>query len=236
MKEHDYKYWKTFFDHEIKKYGDGDIHGIASWDDVTHIKYWEFISTIIGHVTDKKILDVGGGNSNYNALTKSNLVINIDIAEEQLRYAIKHNTLPMVGNAVILPFKNQSFDYVLCIGVFQCIMLNDRIKLMNELHRVCKPGGLLFIETPNKAALVRKLLRLKYVITNLSMPTLSNLNYVSLQEFVNFIKKLNYLYEIYVIFLIYRPLDFVSFTTKITNFRKNDWFVTDFVFVLRRRY
>ena len=175
-------------------------------------------------------------------LANSNQIYNIDISDEQLKRSKEYGILPILGNAITLPFKNESFDHVLCIGVFQYILHGDRMKLLNELYRVCKSDGLIFIETPNKAALVRKLLKIKSIIKNpFSLIFRRNhiqflSNYVSLREFMSYLMKLKGLYEIYTIFLIYRPLkDFVTFTTKTdtANSLIAQWLCTDFVFVIR---
>ena len=242
IKEHDYEFWRDHFNAAIEGYGE-NVRGVGGWDEITHIKYMELILTILGHISNKKILDVGGGYGlNTIELAKSNHVYNLDLSEGQLKRSIKHNLLPICGNAIALPFKNESFDYVLCIGGFQYIPHGDRMKLLNELYRVCKSDGLIFIETPNKAALVRKLLKIKSIIKNpFSLIFRRNhiqflSNYVSLREFMSYLMKLKGLYEIYTIFLIYRPLkDFVTFTTKTdtANSLIAQWLCTDFVFVIR---
>ena len=242
IKEHDYVYWRDHFNAIIKNYGE-TIRGNAAWDEITHIKYKELILTILGHISNKKILDVGGGYGMKTIeLAKSNQVYNLDFSDGYLNHSIKNNLLPIMGNAIALPFKNESFDYVLCVDVFQSIRQADKMRLLKELHRVCKRGGLIFIGSANRSALVRKLCRLTDIIKNpVSLfrrtPIQFRSNMVSLHEFTNYLTKLNN-YEINTIFLLYRPLkDFVSFSTRINTAKSPiaRWLCTGFIFVIVKR-
>jgi len=50
------------------------------------------------------------------------------------------------NDGVKIPFKENSFDAVMIVAVLTCIIRdNDQKKLMNEVKRVIKPGGILFI-------------------------------------------------------------------------------------------
>ena len=242
IKEHDYEYWRDYFNTASEDYGE-NVRGVGAWDEITHIKYKQLILTVLGHISNKKVLDVGGGyGMNVIELAQSNQVYNLDLSEGQLKLSKKHSLIPIRGNAIALPFDDESFDYVLCISVFQSIKRGDRMKLLNELHRVCKHDGLIFIETPNKAALVRKLLKVKSIVTKpVSLFKRNRVqvltNYTSLQEFVSYLTKLNDI-KIYTIFLIYRPLkDLVTFTTDINTAKAliSQWLCTDFVFVIVKR-
>ena len=46
-----------------------------------------------------------------------------------------------------LPFENNSFKEIICHHV--CEHLQDLSSLMGELHRICKPGGVISIEVPH---------------------------------------------------------------------------------------
>ena len=43
------------------------------------------------------------------------------------------------GSALELPFADQTFDLLTCLGVIE--RLRDRAKVLREMHRVVKPGG-----------------------------------------------------------------------------------------------
>ena len=46
------------------------------------------------------------------------------------------------------PFENGAFDRVKCVHVLEHVDRALLVPVMNELHRILKPGGLLFVETP----------------------------------------------------------------------------------------
>jgi len=92
------------------------------------------------------ILDVGCGPAEWTiAASKYNkLVIGIDkvlyldlINKKLLKYKIK-NVKFKVANAENMPFKDSSFDYVICSLVLPYV---NNEKVMNEIKRVLKKGG-----------------------------------------------------------------------------------------------
>lgn len=56
----------------------------------------------------------------------------------------------MVGGIVQLPFKDNSFDSVLCSGVLE--YLTEIESAIKEMSRVLKPGGRLIVTFPNKSS------------------------------------------------------------------------------------
>ncbi len=52
----------------------------------------------------------------------------------------------MVSNTAELPFSNEIFDGILCLGVMQHLISGDREKTAAEFYRTLKKGGLLFFE------------------------------------------------------------------------------------------
>ncbi len=70
------------------------------------------------------------------------------------------NHLACQGRAVVakpehLPFRDCTFDFVLCIGVVQ--YLNRADELVKELARVAKRGGLVIVSSANKEAIARRI-------------------------------------------------------------------------------
>lgn len=91
-----------------------------------------------------KILDLGCGSGYVGeSLTKGNKVIFLDSSEEEIK-DIKG--LKLVGDALNLPFKNESFDLVLCADVLEHIK-NDGMVLKN-IYNILKKGGKAIIAVP----------------------------------------------------------------------------------------
>jgi Methylase involved in ubiquinone/menaquinone biosynthesis len=52
-----------------------------------------------------------------------------------------------LGDAMHLPFRESSFDVVICAQVYEHVP--DDIRLFDEIHRVLKAGGIVFFSGPN---------------------------------------------------------------------------------------
>jgi protein-L-isoaspartate(D-aspartate) O-methyltransferase len=97
-----------------------------------------------------RVLDIGCGKAFILYEMKQlmpDLVINgIDVSQ----YALD-NTLDEIrpflkaGNAVNLPFQNDSFDLVFSLNTFHNLYIYDLEKAVKELERVKKPGGSSYI-------------------------------------------------------------------------------------------
>jgi SAM-dependent methyltransferase len=97
------------------------------------------------------ILEVGGGESGLTALLfpqaqVTNLDFNPEYAQapcnqqKQVRF--------VCGDATDLPFENQSFDAITMFDLLEHVP--DDKKAISEALRVLRPGGFLFISTPNE--------------------------------------------------------------------------------------
>jgi SAM-dependent methyltransferase len=94
------------------------------------------------------VLDAGCGTGRYSAawrnLFPAAAVVGVDINDIILKSGqVKAGALtPINGNLEALPFRSGSFDVVMSRGVIM-ITRNPR-RALEELVRVCKPGGLLY--------------------------------------------------------------------------------------------
>lgn len=100
----------------------------------------------------KKFLDVGCGLG-YFSVRASKFgarIYGIDIGNRLV--GICRNRCPKgkfsVASGAKLPFKDNSFDIVLCTEVIEHV--NDQKGVINEIFRVLKKDGYLVITTPNK--------------------------------------------------------------------------------------
>lgn len=100
------------------------------------------------------ILDIGcGAGHGSNSLAKKyGKVRGVDISEEAIAYAKENWALDniefKVGSAMDIPYPDNTFDAVAAFEVFE--HLSDWRKFLSEIRRVLKPGGIVYISTPNK--------------------------------------------------------------------------------------
>ena len=119
-----------------------------------------------------KILDAGGGPGRYTIdLAKKGCHMTLlDISDKELDLAkrkIKQNRVEKfvdsidLGSITELPYKDNSFDMVLCLGgpLSHLRTTADRKKAIKELVRVAKPGAPIFISVMNRAAVLNLCVR-----------------------------------------------------------------------------
>lgn len=87
------------------------------------------------------ILDLGCGTGYY--LKKFSRIVGVDISKGMLNQAKKTKKPVVFGRAENLPFKDRTFDTVLCI--FSVLNLADREKTVQEIYRVLKPKGMVLV-------------------------------------------------------------------------------------------
>ncbi len=107
-----------------------------------------------GKNSQRLVLDVGCGTGGYTlALRKAGLrVVGLDASEAMLKIARRKLQANFVrADALSLPFKNEVFDGVLSITLFEFIF-NPEVAL-KEIYRVLKPEGEIIIGTMNGKSL-----------------------------------------------------------------------------------
>ena len=99
----------------------------------------------------EKVLEIGVGSGQSLGLYPDNIsVVGIDISEKMLdkasakigREHLKNKQLLMM-DAELLEFDDNSFDKIAIMHVYSVVPCPD--KMINEVKRVCKPGGDIFI-------------------------------------------------------------------------------------------
>ncbi|MDR0372440.1 MAG: methyltransferase domain-containing protein [Nitrososphaerota archaeon] len=107
------------------------------------------ISTIMSNSNiGAKALDIGCGSGAYTAsLLKIGYdIIGVDKSVEQIANA-KKVISAFVGNAISLPFENQSLDLCLMIMMLHQIPSYEIKNALSETYRILKNGGKLIIKT-----------------------------------------------------------------------------------------
>lgn len=126
-----------------------------------------------------RVLDVGCGTGEY-VLRAGKLgfsAYGVEPAEAMRNVAIEKNPGSTIldGVATALPFPDDTFDLVICIEVLRYLHRSDNRQALREMHRVLKPGGIMFLTTVNRYALdgfylhyrLRRLLQANRVSTSL---------------------------------------------------------------------
>ncbi|MDI6867744.1 class I SAM-dependent methyltransferase [Methanoculleus sp.] len=113
------------------------------------------------------VLDAGCSNGvlllSYIKEKDGRKAVGIDIGSGNLKNAfstakdleVERNTYFLVGDCVDLPFKNNSFDTLICSEVIEHLFEPDRA--INEFDRVLKSEGILIVTTPNPLHIFKKI-------------------------------------------------------------------------------
>lgn len=118
-----------------------------------HLKYFlEYFSPHIRKNNSKSaILDVGCGAGlvGKELVKKGFQVYGVDFSLEAIKFGQRENPEINFQHSSIYkqPFSNETFDIIICLGVFQTVMYPDRA--LFEMARILKTGGILIIRTLN---------------------------------------------------------------------------------------
>jgi SAM-dependent methyltransferase len=108
----------------------------------------DFSMQILGTPFDTDVLDLGCGNgwmSSGLGCISSTL---LDISAVNCRHARQLSTLHKVvqADAQEIPFRDCSFDVVICTDLFEHVP--STTPLVEEIHRILRPGGILLFSCP----------------------------------------------------------------------------------------
>jgi SAM-dependent methyltransferase len=109
-------------------------------------------------IRERDVVDVGCG---YGSLVLAALdagahsVTGVDVSEAALATAKTHIHDPrvrfLVGDASRLPLADSSVDAALCFEVIEHVPRGTERTMIAEIRRVLRPGGRLFLSTPNRS-------------------------------------------------------------------------------------
>jgi ubiquinone/menaquinone biosynthesis C-methylase UbiE len=106
----------------------------------------------------EKILDLGCGSSKI--LEAFPQAIGMDVAFNKLRYRRRLINPLVNGDILAVPFKNHSFDELICSSVIEHV--KDDKHIFKEFNRILKPGGILILGTPDYAKVLWNIIEKLY--------------------------------------------------------------------------
>ncbi len=109
------------------------------------------VSSHLGDLNGKRVLDAGCGKGRFSAIIKRRYpqadVTALDISDQMLRY-VPPGIRTVKGGILDMPFEESWFDAVICIEALEhAVQIAEGVK---ELTRVLAPGGKLIIIDKNK--------------------------------------------------------------------------------------
>lgn len=106
-----------------------------------------------------KILDIGCGSGYLDSILskQAELYAGVDFVDERKAEDFTF----LVSSALYLPFKNSSFDIVICNHVIEHVPEQD--KVLGEINRVLKEDGVCYITSPNKLWPIEPHLKLPFL-------------------------------------------------------------------------
>jgi 2-polyprenyl-3-methyl-5-hydroxy-6-metoxy-1,4-benzoquinol methylase len=122
--------------------------------------YYKVEELIESYPQDKAVaLDIGCGNGfdTIKLLKKSSQVTGLDV-ENFVREEYRGYFKFVLGDGVTMPFRKSSFDLITCWEVIEHV--KDPKQFLKEIFRILKPGGVLFLSTPNRLRLSNRLINL----------------------------------------------------------------------------
>jgi tRNA (uracil-5-)-methyltransferase TRM9 len=131
---------------------------IASEFSHTRYKPWPCIEEFIDSLEPgSKILDAGCGNGRNMLLRDDCTFVGFDASSEMVKICQERSLNVKVGSIVDIPHEDNEFDAVMTIAVVHHLKTQElRVKAIQELSRVTKVGGKIFILVWNYHAITPK--------------------------------------------------------------------------------
>lgn len=110
----------------------------------------------------ERVLDAGCGNGDYTvlALEKGVRISAFDLARNMITCTQKRlerlelsTEMLMQSSVVAIPFRDSTFDVVLCLAVLNHVPIIELPLALSEISRVLHAGGRAYLNVPNRLAL-----------------------------------------------------------------------------------
>lgn len=156
MKENFEKEWeKSIDDLFIKKGKQAGYLVETNWKYYLKYFFLYFTPYIAHNNSQTLLLDVGCGSGivTRDLLQYGFKISGVDFSSQAIQFARSYNLDINFQHSSIysMPFPDQTFDIVICLGVLQTV--KDPDKALSEMKRLLKKNGLLIIRTLNSLSL-----------------------------------------------------------------------------------
>jgi ubiquinone/menaquinone biosynthesis C-methylase UbiE len=176
------------------QYNYSDRHTILYNNDERQQKANKIISVlkdyVKGNLKDLKLIDVGSSTGIMTSLLSEYFseTVGIDIDEKAVKFAkdnFENDHLHFsVHDCMNIDFADNSFDVVNCSHIYEHVP--DSKRLMSEIHRILKPGGICFFAAGN---------RIIFIETHYKLPLLSVMPKWMSHKYIKLFKKADFYYE-----------------------------------------
>jgi ubiquinone/menaquinone biosynthesis C-methylase UbiE len=190
-------------------------------------KILAILKTHLGKISDLKLLDVGSSTGIITNYLSNNFkeTIGIDIDEKGVKYAKKEfeneHLHFYMQDSMNIEFPDNTFDVVNCTHIYEHVP--DSKKLMDEIFRVLKQGGICFFAAGN---------RLIFIEGHYKLPLLSVVPKFVAHRYIKLFKKADYYYETHLTYWglkkITSKFEIFDYTTEIIK-NPNKYFATDMI-------
>ena len=111
--------------------------------DKTRTSIWKCVQTFLNEIPrGSTLLEIGCGNGKNMQYRKDIFPFGIDFVPNFVELCNKKGLNVIQGNALCLPFPDNSFDYAISIAVFHHLSTEERrIIALKEMNRIIKKGG-----------------------------------------------------------------------------------------------
>lgn len=125
------------------------------WKRAREISWYraEFVKSVVSNFiscSNLKILDIGSGmGTTAKLFALENFVISFERKIEHLKLQKSSGSLSLIaGDAANLPFKHNRFDVIILQDSIEHLKLKN--DFFDQLHKILKAEGLIYLSTPNR--------------------------------------------------------------------------------------
>lgn len=135
------------------------MHGSNDWSERWMAGRREVIARALEHVPATPggmLIDVAAGDTGLTSFVAERLhliPLAEDFGERESRLALADAGAAVRGDVRHLPFRDDAADVTLAFEIIEHFEAPDAARIVDELHRVTKPGGTLLVSTPNRYSL-----------------------------------------------------------------------------------